>query len=320
MTDGTRQQTARAEAVRAPGQSTGELLCRYPVISFAVLAYGLSWLGWTPYVLSQHGLGLVQIRFPEILGDGQLAGLLPGAYIGPLLSAYLVTRAVDGPAGVRRWGRRLVRWRAGWPWYVFALLGIPLLLAVGTLPLPGAAASLTWPSLSAVLVYFPMLVIQMLTTGIAEEPGWRDFALPRIQRSHGPVLGGTVILGIVWSGWHLPLFLTDWAAAYPSDALTLVLFTLVGIVLSLLITWVFNHTNEGLPLAMLIHASNNNFLSVVWPALFPDLEPSRNILWASLIGYGALSLVLLTVTRGRLGYPRIAERPDQGTHGRTVQM
>ena len=39
-----------------------------------------------------------------------------------------------------------------------------------------------------------------------------------------------------------------------------------------------------------------------------------------LIGYGALSLVLLTVTRGRLGYPRIAERPDQGTHGRTVQM
>jgi hypothetical protein len=98
------------------------------------------------------------------------------------------------------------------------------------------------------------------------------------------------------------LFLTDWALR-PDDLPTIALFTLVGVELSILITWVFNHTQESLPLAMLIHASNNNLLSVLWPVIFGTLDPSRGILLASAIGYGAVAVVLILVTRGRLGYP-----------------
>ncbi len=144
-----------------------------------------------------------------------------------------------------------------------------------------------------------MLVIQLFTTGLAEEPGWRDFALPRMQRRLGP-LPGTLLLGLLWSGWHLPLFLTGWAIG--RDLLTLVQFTVVGVLLSIVMTWVFNRTHESMPLSALVHISNNNALSVLWPAFFPTL-PGRMILTASIIAYGVLSVILIVVTRGRLGYP-----------------
>jgi membrane protease YdiL (CAAX protease family) len=49
----------------------------------------------------------------------------------------------------------------------------------------------------------------MISTGLAEEPGWRDFAVPRMRRRLGP-FRGSLVLGVLWGGWHLPLFLTEW--------------------------------------------------------------------------------------------------------------
>ena len=61
---------------------------RHGLVSFYALAYGMSWLFWLPYVLSQNGLGVLDVSFPEILGDTQLAGILPGAYLGPSGEGY----------------------------------------------------------------------------------------------------------------------------------------------------------------------------------------------------------------------------------------
>lgn len=284
----------------------------HSLVSYFLLAYGITWLGWAPYVLSQHGLGLLHVRFPEVLGDATLSGLLPGAYLGPLSSAFVVTAIAEGRPGLRRWAGRLARWSVHWRWYAVALLGVPALLVAGALLLPGAVAHVRAPAAGVLVSYLPLLVLQMLTTGIAEEPGWRDFALPRLQSRCGPLVG-TVILGILWAGWHLPLFLTDWARA---DVVDVVLFLALGIVFSIGITWVFNRTRESLPIAMLVHTSNNNLLSTVGPAAFPVLRDFRNGLIASLIGYGALAVVLVVATRGRLGLPRHASRPVGDGPGR----
>ena len=68
---------------------------RHGLISFYALAYGLSWLAWLPYVLSQYGLGILHISYPQLLGPeelvGQLGGVLAGAYLGPLGAAFIVT-------------------------------------------------------------------------------------------------------------------------------------------------------------------------------------------------------------------------------------
>ena len=52
---------------------------RRPLTWFFVLANLLSWVAWTPYILSGNGLGVLPFRFPEVLGTAQFAGVLPGA-------------------------------------------------------------------------------------------------------------------------------------------------------------------------------------------------------------------------------------------------
>ena len=278
---------------------------RHPLVAFFVLTYAASWLAWLPYVLSSDGFGVWDFTFPKLLGSTQIPGVLPGAYVGPLGSALVVTAITGGRDGLRQWRQRLFRFRVRWYWYVIVLTGVPILLVGGTLALPGAAASLHTPEVLVVAGYLPMLVIQVLTTGLAEEPGWRDFALPLIQRRHGAALG-TLILGLVWGCWHLPLFFTSWSLAgtRPDTAhwwLTVGIFLLSALAISYLITWVFNHTRESLPVALLLHASNNAVASLVLPGLFTDSHESW-LLSASAIGFGATAAVLLIATRGRLGY------------------
>ncbi|MGW0891360.1 CPBP family intramembrane glutamic endopeptidase [Saccharopolyspora sp. NPDC002578] len=275
------------------------LIARNPLVSFFTLAFGLSWVAWIPYVLSEQGMGLVGFRFPEVLGSPQLLALLPGAYLGPIAAAFLVTTLSDGRDGVRHWVGRLFRWNVNWRWYVSLIVGVPLLLSAVSLPFSGWQVQA--PPMWVLAAYLPALVFQLLTTGLAEEPGWRDFALPRIQPRFGPLLG-TVILGVLWGAWHLPLFLTDWAG-YPHVHWTQpVEFVLAAVVFSFVITWVFNRTGESLPLAMILHVGVNNFFSVAWTEMFPGVDPSQDSTHIQLIAWGTVGLVLIVATRGKLGY------------------
>jgi membrane protease YdiL (CAAX protease family) len=279
------------------------LVKRYPVICFFLLAYGVSWLAWLPYVLSTSGLGLEpDLHIPALLGSTQLVGVLPGAYLGPVAAAFLVTALADGRAGLRRWAHRLFHVRVSWRWYVGVLLAVPAAVLLATATLPAAWGHVHLPNLTIVLVsYLPVLVLQIVTTGVAEEPGWRDFALPRMQRRFGPVLG-TTVLGVLWGCWHLPLFLTEWGG-WPHVAWWQpVEFVAACVPLSFVITWVFNRTGQSLPVVLLLHASINTTYSSIWVQLFPTLNERQDAMHAQLLAGTVLGLVVLAATRGRLGY------------------
>lgn len=297
-------------AIRSTGGFRG-WITRRPLFSFFALAYALSWLAWTPYVLSQQGLGVLDFRIPEVMGDAQLLGLMPGAYVGPLTSAFLITLLTQGRAGLRPWGRRLITWRVGWRWYAFALLVVPATILLGTAAMPGAADAFRLPGIQLLLAYLLMLVVQFFTTGLAEEPGWRDFALPRMQERHGPVLGASLFLGVIWAAWHAPLFLTGWAGQR-LDPIVLLEFVGTAVFLSVVITWVFNRAGESVPLIMLLHAGVNNTVSIAVTGFFPDLGPR---IGGSTLGLGVLALVVLIATRGRLGHrapaPKASPTPTE---------
>lgn len=282
------------------------LVRRHPLATFFTLAYGLSWLAWVPYALSTSGLGVVGWRVPSLLGTTQLAGVLPGAYLGPLTAAFLVTAAADGRPGLRHWGSRLVRWRVGWRWYAGVLLGVPAAVLLGTLALPGAWGQARAVGLGVVAAYVPLLLLQLVTTAAAEEPGWRDFALPRLQQRFGAV-AGTVVLGLLWGGWHLPLFLTEWGGHPATSWVQPVVFVAGCVPLSLVMTWVFNRTGQSLPIVMVLHAGINTTYTLVWPALFPALDPERDVLLGQLLTTVLAAAVLLAATRGRLG---LSTRPQ----------
>lgn len=277
------------------------IIRRHPLACFFALAYGLSWLAWLPYVLSANaGLGVLPLRIPAVQGSTQTLGVAPGGYLGPITAALIVTAAVEGGPGLRRWARRLIRWRVGLRWYGVAVLGVPAALIIGTFALPGAWRQVQPPSAAALLGYLPLLLAQFVFTGLAEEPGWRDFALPRIQRRLGP-LRGTLLLGVLWGGWHLPLFLTAWAGWPAVRWYDPVEFVAVAVVLSISMTWVFNRTGQSLPLVMLLHAAVNAVFSGIWPEMFPGVDPFRDSLHALLIAATITAAVLIGITRGRLG-------------------
>lgn len=279
-----------------------DLVRRHPLLSFVVLANLLSWVAWLPYILSMNGLGWWDYTFPSVLGTSQLAGVLPGAYLGPITSAFLVTAIADGRPGLRRWLRRLWSWKVGWQWYAIVLLGVPAVIIACSAILTGGRVQA--PPLIVVAAFLPGLILQMVTTGLAEEPGWRDFALPRIQRRFGPLLGAA-ILGPVWALWHLPLFLTEWGGWPDSTWLRPLEFTALCITFNVVMTWVFNRTRESVPLAMLLHVSVNNFMSIAWADMFPTLgaADAQHVL---LLGASVAAAVVLLATRGRLGYePRL---------------
>ena len=295
--------------VSAPGKLQ-QFLQHYPLVCYFVMAYGFSWLAWLPYVLSQGKVGFLLAILSQF-------ALLPGLYLGPFMAGFLMTAATEGKPGVRRLLRRFVLWRVNWRWYLFALVGIPVLLFLGYLAVPGAAAVLHNPFPQLVLVYPLLLIVEIFTSGLGEETGWRGFALPRLQTRYG-ALWGTLILGVLWGCWHLPLFLTAWG--HGSGWLDVVSFILTTIGTAIIITWVFNHTRGSLLLAILIHASLDafgstmvatNLFDIHW--MFQTQWMQQNSTLGQVIGFVVFPLVLILVTRGRLGYQRTLSSSDEAS-------
>lgn len=272
--------------------SLRERTSAHPVASFFVLAFAISWLGFLPSVLGVAeafgGLNLLVAQF------------------GPAIAGALVLWSTGG--SLREWASRILRWRVPLRWW-FVTLAIPVVLFGVTSA--GFALLGYQPELSRLpdplTTFLPTLVGLSLVAGLGEEPGWRGFALPRLQARYGP-LGATVLLGSVWAVWHLPLLAVDPRAAHGiSDPLVLAgLFTLtaVGILLyAFFYTWVYNHTGSVL-LMMVLHGGFNTGTVHLIP--FADeivFGPTYTTLLTLQVGVMLVAVVgLLVLTGGRLGY------------------
>ena len=149
-------------------------------------------------------------------------------------------------------------------WYLAALLIYPLLLLVGLglsagfgqsvqLSLPEGGTALFVLRIIASFVY-----IVMFGGPLNEEPGWRGFALPHLQRTYSPLLS-TLVLGTSWGIWHFPMHLNGFypsagIANLPAELATRVLSTLL---VAFLYTWFFNKTKGNVLVCMLLHTSFN---------------------------------------------------------------
>ncbi|WP_410605828.1 type II CAAX prenyl endopeptidase Rce1 family protein [Amycolatopsis sp. lyj-90] len=284
---------------RPGGSALGNVIRRSPLITFFVLAFGFSWALWTPYILSNHGLGIWDYVFPGGPMGSQLLGVLPGAYCGPIGAALLVTAIADGRPGLRVWRKRMTNFRVRWYWYLVVILAVPTVLILATTVLSGVTPVL--PPVAVLMVFLPGLLLQVITTGLAEEPGWREFAMPRMQERFSPVVA-TFIVGLLWGLWHMPLYLTEWGGK--TDTLLKPLeFLITVIAFSYVMTWVFNLSGESMPLIMLLHASINNFISMIWSSVFPTVSPEYGF-HVFLAGSLVCGAIVLIATRGRLGRPR----------------
>ena len=294
--------TAANPPVQAASPSKG-LLARHPLVFFFIIAYAGTWLFELPYVLSEYGSGLLPFSSPVLLWTSPIS-----IFVGPFLAAFVMTGVTEGRAGVRRFLRRFVLWRVGLRWYLFVLVGVLALFVLSLIVLPGVLGS--FQGLGALLPPLSLLgwfVYAFFPGGaLGEEPGWRGFALPRLQSLHGPLLG-SLILGPLWGLWHLPLFFTPWNEL---TALNVVGYILTTTCLAIMYTWVFNNTKGSVFIAVLLHATFNWTTVAVGP-LFPAPIIDEYGLLVILPGLGAFAVVLVALTRGRLGYQHYQQEEEE---------
>jgi membrane protease YdiL (CAAX protease family) len=293
------------ETLKASGRLTSgskglkEAMRRYPLFSFFFLAYAISWILFIPYVLAEWGYL-----------DGQYTLFYVLHVFGPALAGIIMASIVGGKAGWQNLRQRIRQWRAPWFWYVFILLGIPALIMLGIILQPGALTGFKGFTPSLLAGYPFYLAATFFGVGLGEEPGWRGFALPRMQSRYGS-LGGTLLLGVLWSGWHLPDFLTaskggGEGTVFGIFLMNFAIFTLAVIFLSILMTWIYNHTEGSIFIAILAHASVDAPEVAGWVALFPAVS-MLGLHVAILIAFGIPALLILLLTRGQLG-----SHPSQG--------
>jgi CAAX protease family protein len=300
------------ETSKTSGQSTAssrslrQVMRQHPLFFFFLMAYVFSWIVLIPYVLS---VWVIMPKFFSLPLGAAAFNLNP--FLGPALAAFIMTGITEGKAGVLRLLHRFIQWRAGWQWYLFILLGIPALLLLGIIVLPGALASFHGLPSFFLVSYSVMFVVYFFLSGpLGEEPGWRGFALPRMQPRYGP-LWGTLLLGILWGFWHLPHFLTPAQHGGPGTSFATFLtnfpiFVLFIMAMSIIFTWVFNHTRGSLFIAILLHTGINTSSTLI--PLFPVPIVIGTDL-AALIGFGVPALLIVILTRGRLGYQPGQEQP-----------
>lgn len=296
-----------AETIGDLPAKTGNLLARFPLASYVLLAYGGTWLVWSIFILSQEGSGLLAFHSPISF----MTAISIGTFSGPALAACVMSYAGGGWTEVRRLFGRLVLWRVPLRWYLFALVGVPLIITLGTIVVPGVWASRQPMDLvAALLEYVPFFIYPALLVGgpLGEEIGWRGYALPRLQAKYGP-LAASLLLGVIWTFWHWPIWISgQWTQ--PTLA-NISLYAGWLTAMSVIMMWVFNHTSASILVAVLLHASMDAFPNAILFPLFPaSTEMSAGEITAPgyltaylglLIGFGVTALLLVALTRGQLG-------------------
>lgn len=267
------------------------LMRQHPLFFYFVMAIGFSWFYELPLIVLLH-LPL-------------MPWLIPVPIVGPTLAAFIMTGLMEGKAGMARLLRRYLLWRVGWQWYLLVLIGPPVLILLSFLAYPGAIAAFQAPTLTFGITYLLNYIVVFFIGGpFFEEPGWRGFALPRLQQHSGPLVG-TLILGLLWGLWHFPLFLIPGyngaGTGFIGISIPFITFVITVMGMTTVFTWVFNNVRGSLLLMMLLHDSINT--GVLSQTLFPSISATPLVLMLAAF-WVAAALLIIGATRGHLSYER----------------
>src|SRR5215208_7202113 len=263
------------------------LVKRHPIITFFVLAYALSWLGWPMWALDLYPI--------------------PVFSFGPFLAALVVLAITHGKSGVGGLLRRMVRWRVRLEWYAVALL-LPVGLALAATVLnvllgaqaPSSVELGSWPNL---FVIFALALLIPGLGGAWEEPGWRGFALPRLQAGRS-ALFAALILGVLIAGWHVPLMVVG--DVHWSD-----IVLIIGAVI--IFNWVFNNANGSVLIIMMMHAMNNTISGQFFSPMFSGADSVRQSWMLAAVWCAVAIVVVILAGPAHLSRKHKKQEEEKGT-------
>lgn len=223
------------------------------LVPFLMIAFGLAWGILALYIF---------LTDPMSRMFGALTGRHPLFYLAvyaPAIAAIAIVLAKGGAKSLRRYLSRLLLWRCHPAWYVFLVVGIPLIFYGGSF-LKGNLFTEPFP-FSSVQALLGALFFSLIK-GPVEEIGWRGLALPLLQRRFAPIWAG-LILGLIWGLWHVPAFLLS---GTQQSAWSFTPFFVGSVAISVILTPLFNSSRGSILLPALFHFQ---LINPVWP----DAQP-----------------------------------------------
>jgi membrane protease YdiL (CAAX protease family) len=256
-----------------------DLAKRHQIAAFFILAFVLTWSAFVPWYASN--------------GDA-----IPWFTFGPFAAAIILSAATGGWEAVKGLLARIVRWRVGVLWYLVAL-GVPCAIQLAAIlinPLFGSPAP-AWGNIPPASEVVPMMALFAIFSGpLGEEPGWRGFAMPRLLARYSALMA-SLLLGVVWAAWHIPLVLVGDLTLYGS---------VNAILAAIVFTWLYQNTGGSVLLPILMHMSHQNSVRYLGKVFVePDHTQQQ---WIAVAIWALVALAIIAVA----GTARFGKWLDQG--------
>lgn len=257
---------------------------RHPLIAFFVLTYALSWAAIPVWA----------------------SGFYPNPVFsfGPFLAALIVPGLTWGKSGIGGLLRSMVRWRVGLRWYAVVLLPAALAVAATVLNVLLGAQTPSSAELGGWTGLLPSFFFILLIPGLGgawEEPGFRGYALPRLQVGRSALLA-SLVLGALWALWHLPLMVVG--QVHYSDIVLVFAAAIVS-------TWLFNNANGSVLILMLFHAMNNTVSGSFFSPMFQGADSIRQSWLLAAVWCATAVLVILVSGPANLSRRKKKQTPPE---------
>ena len=168
----------------------------------------------------------------------------------------------DRKARREYWQRAFNPRRMGAGWFLISIFAYPLISLLTLLPDISAGIMPFSDIMQLMLLqpvrFIPFLAIIFLFGPFPEELGWRGYALDRLQQRWNALIS-SLILGIFWAAWHVPLFFMNGTFQNEIGFATAGSwrFCISIVIMSVFFTWIFNNTRRSTLSAILLHFSIN---------------------------------------------------------------
>ena len=220
------------------------------LVLFYAIAFGFAWLFWVPLALFENGMLALPEAVEQFLNDSS-----PAAW-GPLIAAVIAIALSSGLGGVKDLIKRMFRFRFGFAWYLVCLILIPAIVWFSGIIAEWQGSELPVSEAMANPIAIPIAFLWIFFFGgpLQEEAGWRGVAAEGFQKRTSALVA-SIIAGVLWGLWHLPLFYVPREEIYYNQPFLGLLASTV--MLSVLLVWVYNNTGRSLFAVMLMHTSFN---------------------------------------------------------------
>lgn len=265
---------------------------------FVIVAYAFAWVTWS--------VGFIQSDVSQLSDTAFAPYLLAGSF-APTIAALIITAMYGGVTAIRDLLHRLLRIRMHWHIYLFIFTAFPA-ISIAVYVMLGIPNTI--PLWQIAITLLPVAPLNALIGGIifgyrplGEEMGWRGFMQERL-RQRGQRMWSALIIGVIWSLWHAPLFQFDDFRLGLDYGTFFPLYTLSLVLTSFTMAHLWHWSGGSLFAAIFFHAIINTTTSKLTDSTWWDLRTRTNLeLYITVLVIFALTALLAEIlhrTYGRI--------------------